>query len=135
MSDSNADMVRKFQAFLEREEKASSPAAAQVAFWESMRRALQVNKDSTGLEALDALAAAIIDDKPRSTHALSKPVVLLPASAKQKPSSSLPNHPMFGGSEAAKKRSPSSATKGKALAAAKKRASVSPVKSEAPAAV
>ncbi|GMF31414.1 unnamed protein product [Phytophthora fragariaefolia] len=85
MSDSRADMLKKFQTFLEQEEKPSTPGgtttAARLAktdFWREMRQLLAVNDSSVGLRVLDDMSAALINEHGRATATLNTPVLILP---------------------------------------------------------
>ncbi|KAE9240787.1 hypothetical protein PF002_g9599 [Phytophthora fragariae] len=59
MSDTHADMLKKFQTFLEQEEKSRAPGGtttaarlAKMELWREMRQLLAVNDSSVGLRVL-----------------------------------------------------------------------------------
>ncbi|GMF49355.1 unnamed protein product [Phytophthora fragariaefolia] len=104
MSDKHADILKRFQAFLEQEEKTSTPddmntvmRAAQTGFWREIQGFITVNDGSIGLEQLDNLAVALIDSQGRAATTLENPVLILPPPSSQtcSPGGGGQPHPAF----------------------------------------
>ncbi|KAE8901852.1 hypothetical protein PF003_g13963 [Phytophthora fragariae] len=68
MSDRNSKLLARFQVYLEKEEKSDvqeqvqETKIAQTAFWSEMRNILAVNAGSSGLDVLDEVAKALIEE-------------------------------------------------------------------------
>ncbi|KAE9277615.1 hypothetical protein PF008_g28811 [Phytophthora fragariae] len=91
-----------------------------------MRDIIAVNALSSGLDILDDVAKALIDDTGRAAQALSGPVTILPHPSMQSASAGATPHPSF--TSPSKKRSvPAKQAKGSA--AKKQKASASPTSS------
>ncbi|KAE8997048.1 hypothetical protein PR001_g14982 [Phytophthora rubi] len=102
MSDSHADMLKKFQTFLEQEEKPSTPGGtttaaclAKMELWREMRQLLAVNNSSIGLRVLDDMAAALINECGRAAATLDTPVLVLPLPSKMASTVGVLPHPDF----------------------------------------
>ncbi|KAE9010325.1 hypothetical protein PR001_g16207 [Phytophthora rubi] len=102
MSDSHADMLKKFQTFLEQEEKPSTPGGtttaarlAKMELWREMRQLLAVNDSSVGLRVLDDMAAALINERGRAAAMLDTPVLILPLPSKMASTVGVLPHPDF----------------------------------------
>ncbi|GMF14677.1 unnamed protein product [Phytophthora fragariaefolia] len=96
--DVMSEMVEKFRAFLEQEEKdapTSTSRDAQTAFWSEMRGVQSINSDSVGLGILDEVAQALIESRGDGGEALDGPVMILPTRSHQEVSSGPPPHPLF----------------------------------------
>ncbi|KAE8959384.1 hypothetical protein PR001_g30733 [Phytophthora rubi] len=68
---------------------------AQLAFWCDMREALAANEATMGLEILDDVAEAILDESGKAKEALSGPVLILPEPSRQCKSQGAPDHQRF----------------------------------------
>ncbi|KAE8903078.1 hypothetical protein PF003_g13030 [Phytophthora fragariae] len=136
MSDRNSKLLARFQKCLDGEAKDDARDQEQEArisktvFWSEMRDIIAVNALSSGLDILDDVAKALIDDTGRAAQALSGPVAILPHPSMQSASTGATPHPSF--TSPSKKRSvPAKQAKGSA--AKKQKASASPKSSpEAP---
>ncbi|KAE9065590.1 hypothetical protein PF010_g28138, partial [Phytophthora fragariae] len=99
---------------------------SKTVFWSEMRDIIAVNALSSGLDILDDVAKALIDDTGRAAQALSGPVTILPHPSMQSASTGATPHPSF--TSPSKKRSvPAKQAKGSA--AKKQKASASPTSS------
>ncbi|KAE9030735.1 hypothetical protein PR002_g9818 [Phytophthora rubi] len=67
----------------------------QLTFWREMRQVLAANEASTGLEALDDIAEAILDETGEAEDAFSGPILLLPKPSRMRESKGAPNHQRF----------------------------------------
>ncbi|KAE8911526.1 hypothetical protein PF005_g23654 [Phytophthora fragariae] len=63
----------------------------QFAFWRNMRQALAANEASSGLEVLDDIAEAILDETGKAEDAFSGPILLLPKPTRMRESKGAPN--------------------------------------------
>ncbi|KAE9355839.1 hypothetical protein PF008_g3880 [Phytophthora fragariae] len=129
MSDRNSKLLARFQKCLDEEAKDDARDQEQEArisktvFWSEMRDIIAVNALSSGLDILDDVAKALIDDTGRAAQALSGPVTILPHPSMQSASTGATPHPSF--TSPSKKRSvPAKQAKGSA--SKKQKASVSP---------
>ncbi|KAE9274001.1 hypothetical protein PF001_g27254 [Phytophthora fragariae] len=68
---------------------------ALLAFWCDMREALAANEATMGLEILDDVAEAILDESGKAKEALSGPVLILPEPSRQCKSQGAPDHQRF----------------------------------------
>ncbi|KAE9015628.1 hypothetical protein PF010_g5375 [Phytophthora fragariae] len=89
MSDRNSKLLARFQVYLEKEEKSDvqeqvqETKIAQTAFWSEMRNILAVNAGSSGLDVLDEVAKALIEETGLTAQAQSGPVTILPQPSRQ----------------------------------------------------
>ncbi|KAE9034267.1 hypothetical protein PR003_g10179 [Phytophthora rubi] len=67
----------------------------QLTFWREMRQVLAANEASTGLEALDDIAEAILDETGEAEDVFSGPILLLPKPSRMRESKGAPNHQRF----------------------------------------
>ncbi|KAE9225352.1 hypothetical protein PF005_g5541 [Phytophthora fragariae] len=80
MSDRNSKLLARFQVYLEKEEKSDvqeqvqETKIAQTAFWSEMRNILAVNAGSSGLDVLDEVAKALIEETGLTAQAQSGPM-------------------------------------------------------------
>ncbi|KAE9181456.1 hypothetical protein PF005_g22881 [Phytophthora fragariae] len=123
MSDSHADVLKKFQTFLEQEEKPSTPGL------------LAVNNSSIGLRVLDDMAAALINERGRAAATLDTPVLVLPLPSKMASTVGVLPHPDFvdavvpAGPAAVPQKRASSGTPAKGSKSKKPRSSTGSAKS------
>ncbi|KAE9346606.1 hypothetical protein PR003_g7349 [Phytophthora rubi] len=129
MSDRNSKLLARFQKCLDDEAKDDARDQEQEArisktvFWSEMRDIIAVNALSSGLDILDDVTKALIDDTGRAAQALSGPVTILPHPSMQSASTGATPHPSF--TSPSKKRSvPAKQAKGSA--SKKQKASASP---------
>ncbi|KAE9158399.1 hypothetical protein PF005_g32467 [Phytophthora fragariae] len=129
MSDRNSKLLARFQMCLDEEAKDDARDQEQEArisktvFWSEMRDIIAVNALSSGLDILDDVAKALIDDTGRAAQALSGPVTILPHPSMQSASTGATPHPSF--------TSPSKKRSVPAKQAKKQKASASPKSSYA----
>ncbi|KAE9316119.1 hypothetical protein PF008_g19088 [Phytophthora fragariae] len=102
MGDTHADMLKKFQTFLEQEEKPSAPGGtttaarlAKMELWRETRQLLAVNDSSVGLRVLDDMAASLINERGRAAATLNTPVLILPLPSKMASTVGALSHPDF----------------------------------------
>ncbi|KAE9339108.1 hypothetical protein PF008_g11732 [Phytophthora fragariae] len=129
MSDRNSKLLARFQKCLDEEAKNEARDQEQEAwitktmFWSETRDLLAVNSLSSGLDILDDMAKALIDDTGRAAQALSGTVTILPHPSTQSVNTGATPHPSF--TSTSKKR-PVPAKQAKGSAAQKHKASASP---------
>ncbi|KAE8975515.1 hypothetical protein PR002_g25589 [Phytophthora rubi] len=68
---------------------------AQLAFWRDMRQELSVNEATSGLEVLDDIAEAILDETGKAGDAFSGPILLLPKPTRMRESKGAHDHQRF----------------------------------------
>ncbi|KAK1947081.1 hypothetical protein P3T76_001091 [Phytophthora citrophthora] len=97
-STDDEELLKRLVARYVRESRDSNTSATvetQVVFWSSMREVLSVNEASMGLNQLDGLAEALIDQTGVASEVLRCLVLILPQPASQKASNRASAHSRF----------------------------------------